>query len=224
MVILDTEGEEFVLETEFDIAVPVHVEQLHGETKVFAYPCVASLCAEYEQRFAEDLFSDEALDFIRAGCEDFCRTHGYHEEKRPKNWGYNFLCAENTVDEAFSCERIRRAGKYKNLTTFDIAECLAYERVIYAIVKDGQIVSVAVTCEAPQKGAEWVEIGTETAVGHRGNGYSKAAVRALSAFLTQKGYRVLYKCHHENVASAAVARGAGFDEVGKFYYYVLRKD
>lgn len=224
MLILDTEGEEFVLETEFDIAVPVHVEQFGGETKVFVYPCVSSLCAEYEERFSDCLFSDEALDFLRAGCTDFGRTHGYHEEKHPKNWGYNFLCTENTADEAFSCERIRRDGKYKNLTTFDIAECLAYERVIYAIVKDGQIISVAVTCEAPQKGAEWVEIGTETAVGYRGNGYSKAVVRALSAFLTQKGYRVLYKCHHENLASAAVARGAGFEEVGKFYYYVLRKD
>lgn len=224
MLILDTEGEEFVLETEFDIAVPVHVEQFDGETKVFAYPCVAPLCEEYEMRFTEELFSDEALDFIRTGCEEFCKTYGYHEEKHPKNWGYNFFCTENTVDENFSCERIRRAGKYKNLTTFDIAECLAYERVIYAIVKDGQIVSVAVTCEAPQKGADWVEIGTETAVGYRGNGYSTATVRALSAFLTQKGYRVLYKCHHENLASAAVARGAGFAEVGKFYYYVLRKD
>ncbi len=224
MVILDTEGQEFVLETEFDIAVPVHVEQLNGETKVFAYPCVADLCQEYEKRYADDLFSDAALDFLRSGCEDFRKAYGYREEKHPKNWGYNFLCYENTADDDVPCERIRRAGKYKNLTTFDIAECLAFERVIFAIVKDGQIVSVAATSEAPQKGAEWVEIGTETAVGYRGNGYSKAAVRALAAFLTAKGYKVLYKCHHENLASTAVARGADFDEVGRFFYYVLRKD
>ena len=70
---------------------------------------------------------------------------------------------------------------------------------------------------------EIIEIGTETAVGYRNNGYSAAAVRALSEFLCTKGLRVLYKCHHENVASAAVARNAGFDEVGKFFYYVLRK-
>lgn len=224
MIILDTEGEEFVLENAFDIAVPVHVEQFQGETKIFAYPCVAELCTEYEKRYAEDLFCDEALDFLRAGCTTFCQTNGYSEEKHPKNWGYNFLCSENTPNEEISCERIRRDGKYKNLTTFDIAQCLAYERVIFAIVNEGQIVSVAVTSEAPQKGADWVEIGTETAVGYRGKGYAQATVRALSAFLTQKGYRVLYKCHHENLASAAVARGAGFEEVGRFYYYVLRKD
>lgn len=223
MIILDYEGEELVRETAFDIAVPVHVEQFHGETKIFAYPSVAPMCEEYEKRFGNDLFSENALDFLRDGCIEFRNTYGYKEEKHPKNWGYNFLCAENTPDADISCERIRRDGKYKNLTTFDIGQCLAYERVIFAVVKDGQIVSVAVTGEAPQKGAEWVEIGTETAVGYRGNGYSKAAVRALSAFLIQKGYRVLYKCHHENLVSAAVARGAGFDEVGKFYYYVLRK-
>ena len=224
MVILDVEGEELVRETGFDIAVPVHVEQFGKETKIFAYPSVAQLCETYAEKFGADLFSDEALDFLRTGCADFCKEYGYREEKHPKNWGYNFLCAENAPTEDIPCERIRRDGKYKNLTTFDIGQCLAYERVIFGIVKEGQIVSVAVTSEAPQKGAEWVEIGTETAVGHRQKGYAQAAVRALSTFLIQKGYRVLYKCHHANVASAAVARGAGFDEVGKFYYYVLRKE
>lgn len=223
MIILDNEGEELVRETAFDIAVPVHVEQFHGETKIFAYPAVAPMCEEYEKCFGDDLFSEKALDFLRDGCIEFCNTYGYKEEKHPKNWGYNFLSTENIPDPDIPCERIRRDGKYKNLTTFDIGQCLAYERVIFAVVKDGQIVSVAITSEAPQKGADWVEIGTETAVGYRGKGYSKAAVRALAAFLIQKGYRVLYKCHHENLASTAVARGAGFEEVGKFYYYVLRK-
>lgn len=224
MIIIDTEGEAFVRENAFDIAVPIHVEQNSGETKIFSYPTVAQLCEEYEKRFAEDLFSDKALDFLREGCKTFCKELGYKEEKHPKNWGYNFICSQNAPDTDIICERIRRDGKYKNLTTFDIASCLAYERVIYALVKEGRIVSVAVTCEAPSKEHDLVEIGTETAVGYRGNGYAKATVRALSAHLCEKGYRVLYKCHHENLASAAVARSAGFDEVGKFFYYVLRKD
>lgn len=224
MIIMDTEGEAFVRENAFDIAVPIHVEENNGEAKIFAYPAVARLCEEYEKRFTAELFSDAALDFLREGCKDFCNTLGYKEEKHPKNWGYNFICEYNSPDADIVCERIRRDGKYKNLTTFDIAACLAYERVIYAVVKDGQIVSVAVTCEAPCKEYDLVEIGTETAVGYRGNGYAKAAVRALSAHLCAKGYRVLYKCHHENLASTAVARGAGFAQVGRFFYYVLRKD
>ncbi len=224
MIILDAEGEAFVRENAFDIAVPIHVEQNGGETRIFAYPFVEELCKEYENQFSDDLFSDEALDFLREGCREFCAELGYKEEKHPKNWGYNFMCSQNTADPEIVCERIRRDGKYKNLTTFDIASCLAYERVIYAVVKEGQIASVAVTCEAPVKDHDLVEIGTETAVGYRGKGYAKAAVRALSAHLCEKGYRVLYKCHHENLASTAVARGAGFAEVGKFFYYVLRKD
>lgn len=223
MVIIDSEGESFIRENLFDIAVPVHVEQFNGDTKIFAYPFAKKLCEEYEERFADDLFSDDALDFLRDGCGNFCNELGYQEEKHPKNWGYNFVCASNTSDEVIKCERIRRDGKYKNLTTFNIAECLAYERVIYAVVKEGQIVSVAVTSEAVSSAEDIIEIGTETAVGYRQNGYSAAAVRALSEFLCAKGLKVLYKCHRENIASAAVARKAGFDEVGKFFYYVLRK-
>lgn len=223
MLILDNEGEAFIRENLFDIAVPIHVEQFNGETKIFAYPFAEKHCKEYETRFVDDLFSDEALEFLREGCKDFCKELGYTEEKHPKNWGYNFICESNTAKEDIECVRIRRDGKYKNLTTFNISQCLAYERVIYAVVKEGQIVSVAVSSESLKDADEIIEIGTETAVGYRKNGYSVATVRALSEFLCSKGLKVLYKCHHENVASESVARRAGFDEVGKFFYYVLRK-
>ena len=224
MIIVDHEGEELVRETQFDIAVPVHIEEFEGNIKIFAYPSVENICKEFEAKFSNDMFSSDALNFIRNGCADFRTVLGYREEKYPKNWGYNFICDIADSGEENFAERIRRDGKYKNLTTFNIHDCLAYERVIFAIVKDGQIVSVAVTCESLQKGAEWVEIGTETAVGYRGNGYSTMAVKALSAFLIQKGYRVLYKCHHMNEASCAVAKAAGFKKVGRFYYYVLKKE
>ncbi len=223
MIIIDNEGENFIRENLFDIAVPIHVEVMNGETKIFAYPFAKELCEEYEERFKDNLFSDEALDFLRNGCDEFRSELGYAEEKHPKNWGYNYIWERNKADGGIICERIRRDGKYKNLTTFNIAECLAYERVIYAVVKEGQIVSVAVTSESLRDAKEIVEIGTETAVGYRKNGYSTATVRALSEFLCEKGLRVLYKCHHENVASSSVARSAGFNEVGKFFYYVLRK-
>ena len=223
MIIIDHDGEEFIRENLFDIAVPIHVEQINGETKIFSYPFAKELCEEYEKTFANDLFSDEALEFLREGCRAFCKELGYTEEKYPKNWGYNFICSENCANPEIKCERIRRDGKYKNLTTFNIAECLAYERVIYAIVKDGQIVSVAVTSESVANADEFIEIGTETAVGFRKNGYSTAAVKALSEFLLSKGLKVLYKCHHTNIGSVSVAKSAGFDEVGKFFYYVLRK-
>ena len=204
MVIIDSDGEQFIRENLFDIAVPIHVEQNNGETKIFAYPFAAKLCEEYQQRFSDELFSDEALDFLRNGCKEFCNELGYKEEKHPKNWGYNFVCSNITASDDISCERIRRDGKYKNLTTYNIAQCLAYERVIFAVVKDGQIVSVAVTGESVSQADEIIEIGTETAVGYRKNGYSVAAVRAISEFLCSKGLKVLYKCHHENIASTAV--------------------
>ena len=115
MIILDTEGENFIRENLFDIAVPIHVEVMNGETKIFAYPFAKDLCEKYQNRFADDLFSDEALDFLRDGCEQFRNELGYAEEKHPKNWGYNFICKENSEDEDIKAERIRRDKKYKNL-------------------------------------------------------------------------------------------------------------
>ncbi len=77
MIIIDAEGETFVRENLFDIAVPIHVEQNQDETKIFAYPSVAQLCTDYEDRFADDLFADAALDFLRTGCKVFCEELGY---------------------------------------------------------------------------------------------------------------------------------------------------
>ena len=222
MIIIDYDGEELVRDIGFDMAIPVHVEAFEDEVKIFSYPSAEKVCREYEEKYKNNLFSEDALEFIRNGCTNFRNELSYREEKYPDNWGYNFIL--DTINyENSEAERIRRDGKYKNLTTFDISSCLAHERVIFAIVKEGQIISLAVTTEAPQKGADWIEIGTETAPAYRGNGYSTAAVCALSAFLISKGFRVLYKCHHRNLASVSVAKRAGFKEVGKFYYYVLKK-
>lgn len=223
MIIIDSDGEEFVRETSFDLAVPIHIELFEGETKIFTYPSLEKVSKTLEEEYS-DLFSADAINHVRNGCLNFRKELGYVEDKHPDNWGFNFICDNITLEEGNSAERIRRDGKYKNLTTFNIRECLANERVIFAIVKEGQIVSVAVTTEALQKNADFMEIGVETAVGYRGNGYAAEVTRAISDFLIKKGYRVLYKCHHRNVASTAVARSAGFVEVGKFYYYVLRKE
>ena len=70
-IIPDIDGEELVRETNFDIAVPVHVETFGGETKVFAYPSVLSLCETYAARFAADLYSDAALAYLADGCAAF---------------------------------------------------------------------------------------------------------------------------------------------------------
>lgn len=135
-IIPDIDGEELVRETNFDIAVPVHVETFGGETKVFTYPSVLSLCETYAARFAADLYSDAALAYLADGCAAFCTSLGYTKDKHSAVVGYNFLPqGEPTCDFAF-CKRIRRDGKYENLTTFDLSACLAAERVIFAAISE----------------------------------------------------------------------------------------
>ncbi len=225
-IIPDIDGEELVRETNFDIAVPVHVETFGGETKVFAYPSVLSLCETYAARFAADLYSDAALAYLADGCAAFCTSLGYTKDKHSAVVGYNFLPqGEPTCDFAF-CKRIRRDGKYENLTTFDLSACLAAERVIFAAISEEKIVSVAVTCETltAENVGNSIEISTETAPDFRGKGYATACVAALSAHLLSRGYRALYKCRRENTASARVARAAGFEKTGDFAYFVYRKN
>lgn len=225
-IIPDIDGEELVRETNFDIAVPVHVETFGGETKVFAYPSVLSLCETYAARFAADLYSDAALAYLADGCAAFCTSLGYTKDKHSAVVGYNFLPqGEPTCDFAF-CKRIRRDGKYENLTTFDLSACLAAERVIFAAISEEKIVSVAVTCETltAENVGNSIEISTETAPDFRGKGYATACVAALSAHLLSRGYRALYKCRRENTASARVARAAGFEKTGDFAYFVFRKN
>lgn len=225
-IIPDIDGEELVRETNFDIAVPVHVETFGGETKVFVYPSVLSLCETYAARFAADLYSDAALAYLADGCAAFCTSLGYTKDKHSAVVGYNFLPqGEPTCDFAF-CKRIRRDGKYENLTTFDLSACLAAERVIFAAISEEKIVSVAVACETltAENVGNSIEISTETAPDFRGKGYATACVAALSAHLLSRGYRALYKCRRENTASARVARAAGFEKTGDFAYFVYRKN
>ena len=225
-IIPDIDGEELVRETNFDIAVPVHVETFGGETKVFAYPSVLSLCETYAARFAADLYSDAALAYLADGCAAFCTSLGYTKDKHSAVVGYNFLPqGEPTCEFAF-CKRIRRDGKYENLTTFDLSACLAAERVIFAAISEEKIVSVAVACETltAENVGNSIEISTETAPDFRGKGYATACVAALSAHLLSRGYRALYKCRRENTASARVARAAGFEKTGDFAYFVYRKN
>ena len=225
-IIPDIDGEELVRETNFDIAVPVHVETFGGETKVFAYPSVLSLCETYAARFAADLYSDAALAYLADGCAAFCTSLGYTKDKHSAVVGYNFLPqGEPTCDFAF-CKRIRRDGKYENLTIFDLSACLAAERVIFASISEEKIVSVAVACETltAENVGNSIEISTETAPDFRGKGYATACVAALSAHLLSRGYRALYKCRRENTASARVARAAGFEKTGDFAYFVYRKN
>ena len=225
-IIPDIDGEELVRETNFDIAVPVHVETFGGETKVFAYPSVLSLCETYAARFAADLYSDAALAYLADGCAAFCTSLGYTKDKHSAVVGYNFLPqGEPTCDFTF-CKRIRRDGKYENLTTFDLSACLAAERVIFAAISEEKIVSVAVACETltAENVGNSIEISTETAPDFRGKGYATACVAALSAHLLSRGYRALYKCRRENTASARVARAAGFEKTGDFAYFVYRKN
>ena len=84
------------------------------------------------------------------------------------------------------------------------------EGVVYGVVRDHQVVSVAFAHRARVLEDVVADIGVDTAARHRRRGYAQAAVSALVAHFTDRGGEARYGCSPSNQASIATARSVGF--------------
>lgn len=85
-------------------------------------------------------------------------------------------------------------------------ELTSFGQPVYAVVRDGEIVSACVsTRETARAGEVWVQ----TAPGHRGRGYARQVTAAWGHALTQRGKIAFYSHAEDNAASAGVARSLG---------------
>ena len=79
----------------------------------------------------------------------------------------------------------------------------------YGIVRDGAIVSAAVT-NTPVLHDELREIGVYTAPDFRRRGYAASCVRTLAAAWQKRGILPIYRTSPDNLPSVKTARSAGF--------------
>lgn len=60
------------------------------------------------------------------------------------------------------------------------------------------------------------DLGVITLPGVRGRGFGRQTVRAMSAAALERGFEPQYRCQHDNAASVALARAAGFTLLGEW--------
>lgn len=226
-LILDAEEEAFVLENSWDTAIPVSfVYTAEQGTVLTAFPQVEGVAREFLKRYGEDPTADEALSFLFARLAPFMKKWGYSDDRFRDRWGYILRAdgeSEITAPRVQSV-RLREADERRNETTYDLAATCRAGCLGYGIVKEGKIVSLAVTHEPPGECEGCVEVGVETVPAERGKGYATACLAALTAALLERGLAVEYRCQRYNEASRRVACHAGLRVVGRYYYYVGRKD
>ena len=239
MIKLDAGGEEFVFENDWDTAVPITVRKKDdGEIFIEVFPTYEDAAHEFEARYGEDPFSDEALAFLWERIGEPMRARGYEDEVKFRHrWYYNYvLRRQDEIDHSVILpETVRLSKKIvrgkKNCTTFDLDRYIEEEITSFVAVIGGEIVSIAaenMACSGDfddDPDCEGItEIGVETAVGHRGCGYGSSCAAALaSALISETGGYVTYETDCDNVSSQKTALRAGFRQYGRCYYYVLRR-
>lgn len=230
MIKLDKDGEKFVFENSWDIAIPISVEITNtGESVIECFPRIESVVRRYAENFEADLLSDDALAFLWREIAPFAKKWGYGDDKFRDRWGYIFRCGEKMPQ--FDTEKAKilyECETLENITTLDIEYCVSCGHAAAAIVEDGKIVSAALTHEPIEElcdsGIGYCEIGVETAPAYRQRHYAATAITVLSDFLRSHGLECEYRCQRYNKASYNTAISAGMKESGRFYSYVLRKN
>ncbi len=173
---------------------------------------------------AQAPLSPTALAALDARLAPFLSAHGYTSDRGNANVCRIFRAAFadfSPKTPVLSTVLLKLGDNYQNLTTIDLLDALSRGCVAYGYIKDGCILSLAITHTAPKGGT--VELTLETARGYRGRGYGKAALAALTAHLTAQGLSVIYRTRENNTPSVRAALSLGFRAAGLSYRYLGRR-
>lgn len=224
----DKELEESVMSGESCIAVPVEIfKDRNGKTVILTYSVFEDAARELEKSF-DDLLSEDALSFIdekiKGEMKKLRYVHMPHEYEFMTEYKLTPGCSVNRFENEY-VTAIRDNATLQKLcenSVCDIEMDDGEDDVIYAVVKDGEILSYAGINDL-DRGETSVEISVETAPDYMNMGYGSASVSALCDELLKKGKNVLYKTAKTNKPSIALAEKCGFEYTGERYSYYCEK-
>lgn len=211
------------------IAVPIEIcVAADGDMTITAYRTCADTAYEYEKRFSDNPLSEESINWLKNQLSAF-----------EENTGYRYYCSENEIMWEYIVEDVSQLNKNAfcdKCIKIDSNEALSKlcadtgcdieidggDDVIFAVVENGKILSFAGVNDLDYGGIS-LEISVETAEDYKRMGYGSACVAALSEFLIERGYRVIYKCSASNTASSALAEKCGFKYALTRFSYVCEK-
>lgn len=226
-IVVDEEGAAFVFDNEWDIAIPFSFTDTPEDgLTLTVFPEIRPIAEEFLARFAAHPTSASAFSFLFAKLSPYMSKWGYQDDRFRNRWGYILRC--DTPPAPVENERflspivLKEVDERRNQTTYDLCETCRAGCVGYGIAENGQIVSLAVTHDAPPRTGT-VEVGVETIPSARHRGCASACLRALARDLCGRGLTVEYRCGKHNAASRHTALAASFSQVGRYYYYIGRR-
>ncbi|MBO6020125.1 MAG: GNAT family N-acetyltransferase [Clostridia bacterium] len=228
MLKIDREGEEFVFSNDWDILIPVEIVNV-PETglTLSVIPRLRAVGKRFLKLFSDRPFSDGAIAWLWNEIAPEGEAWGYLRTRYATRRCRIFRFPADAAPGApLPGGRLLTAEDEKNnRTTFDLAETVADGRLCFGQIEGGRVVSVAVTHASPdeREPGGTLEIGVETIPEARRRGYAASSLAGLTGAILSAGLIPEYRCTCSNVASAKVARVAGYRQIGEACSFVMRK-
>ena len=229
IVLEDPEFEREVFAQNSPIAVPVQLTAgTEGDLRLLAYSFAVPVCEAFEERFAADPLSPEALDFLTEALKPLMEPYGFDEcdtesyplyEYRPADASALSDTAPAVLIGTLDGERWQDGLP---LDEFALDPADPVDRMAVVRDADGAIVCFAGLNDISED--EGVcELNAECAEEYRGRGYGPACVSLLAGYLDELRRESQYLTSHLNAPSLRCAEKAGLRLVRKIFPVVFRK-
>lgn len=218
------EEEAAVPSGEIDIVIPLSIT--YGERlEISVYPMFRAVAHRFMEKFGEDerkIFSAEAISWALENLEDPLSELGFEISEDSEDY---FITRKIRPSiRPTEAVLIKSTDGLRNLTDYDIDAMTEYGCLLFGIIEDGRVLSVASTNAPIDDYTEIMEIGVETADGFGGRGYGRDSVLALTNELSARGITVHYEYASKNRASEALVTGLDTEIIARTYYLVgIRK-
>ena len=209
----EKELEKYILEEDCHIAMPFELNRKGGENEIITYSFTEKTAEEFEKRYCENPFSDEAKKFLLDELTPIMEKIGYDCTGALDRVHYEFRCAEADTSKILpDCEIIDTLDgeKWDDIPLDEFALDSEDENDRMAVIRrDGKIVCFAGLNDISEDDG-CPEITVECEEGYRMNGFAASCVAMLTDYLISLGMDVKYICTEDNTASVRTASAAGF--------------
>ena len=225
----DIEFEKDIISSGYHIAVPVQIEKkTSGALRIIAYSFAMEKSREFEEKFAADPFSPDALAFLDENIGSLMQKIEYSTEHATERIFYEYRCdGANSSKILPECELIASLEGEKweeslELDAFELDETNRIDRMAVVRDSDGMIICYAGLDDVCENDG-LLEVTVECAENYRRRGYGASCVAKLTEYLLSIGEKVKYVCEKENELSVMTAQSAGYELYKTVLPYVCYK-
>ncbi len=230
IVFEDIEFERSILEERYHIAVPVVVTQnADGELKLLVYSFCGKIAEEFEARFADSPFSEEAKAFLyekltpimnemeyeaSGSCDSIHLTYQLTDSAE-----INPHCFKGRAKRLDQLTEKDMENSETEIDAFEIDPTNELDRIFAVYGKQNEIAAFAAINDISDD-AGFYELNVECAEEYRKLGFASECVAELAKYLLDRGVPVEYICEDKNTPSVKTAEKVGFRLTKKTMHFV----